>query len=76
MRPDGQLGNSDARVLLAVLAGYRRLDDLADVTGMPRSTVYSALKRLRRDEIVTWDEKKRGTLRPLVSLARSDLLAS
>jgi DNA-binding MarR family transcriptional regulator len=51
-----------------VLDGWRLLDDLALVTGLPRITAHSAIGRLERAELVTREAGTHGTLRALVTV--------
>lgn len=73
------VGVTDAqlRVLLGLLqfdwaadaAGAPTLDELAELCGRSRSTVYGHLHALRRAGLVAWEPGRRGTLRALVAPA-------
>jgi Mn-dependent DtxR family transcriptional regulator len=39
------------------------LADIAEHTGIKKSTVQSSLKKLRKDNVVTWEEGKQRTLK-------------
>jgi DNA-binding PadR family transcriptional regulator len=45
-------------ILKAIAAGYRYGFDIMDVTGLPSGTVYPALSRLERDDLLkfSWED--------------------
>jgi len=47
-----RLSHSAALILKAISLGYRFGLDVMEVTGLPSGTVYPALRRLERDELV------------------------
>lgn len=47
-----RLSHSAALILKALSIGYRFGFDIMEVTGLPSGTVYPALRRLERDELV------------------------
>jgi DNA-binding transcriptional ArsR family regulator len=66
--PDG-IGDTETRVLLAAthLHPVPTLDPIVASTGLPRSTVYSALRRLRARGLVDWDDERQGTMRVTIT---------
>ena len=48
-----RLSHSAALILKALSLGYRFGFDIMEVTGLPSGTVYPALRRLERDELVS-----------------------
>jgi len=64
--PSGAYGDSRTRVLLAVVDGCRTYAELIERTGVKRNTLWHCLRELRADGLVTWEDGKVGTLRPLV----------
>ena len=47
-----RLSHSAALILKALSLGYRFGFDVMEITGLPSGTVYPALRRLERDELV------------------------
>jgi DNA-binding PadR family transcriptional regulator len=58
-----RLSHSAALILKALSLGYCFGLDVMDVTGLPSGTVYPALRRLERDELVLskWESEKEAT---------------
>lgn len=58
-----RLSHSAALILKALSLGYRFGFDIMEVTGLPSGTVYPALRRLERDELVqsTWESEDDAT---------------
>jgi PadR family transcriptional regulator, regulatory protein PadR len=52
MTPPPRLSHSAALILKALSLGYCFGLDVMEVTGLPSGTVYPALRRLERDELV------------------------
>ena len=48
-----RLSHSAALILKALSLGYRFGFDIMEVTGLPSGTVYPALRRLERDDLVS-----------------------
>jgi PadR family transcriptional regulator, regulatory protein PadR len=63
-----RLSHTAALILKAISLGYRYGLDVMEVTGLPSGTVYPALRRLERDELVEskWEPEEEATanLRP------------
>lgn len=63
-----RLSHSAALILKALCLGYCFGSDVMEITGLPSGTVYPALRRLERDELVQskWepDEQASAQLRP------------
>ena len=63
-----RLSHSAALILKALSLGYRFGFDIMEITGLPSGTVYPALRRLERDELVSseWeaDAEVSGSGRP------------
>jgi PadR family transcriptional regulator PadR len=59
-----RLSHSAALILKALSLGYRFGFDVMEVTGLPSGTVYPALRRLERDELVEskWEPEEEATL--------------
>src|ERR1700751_3751738 len=59
-----RLSHSAALILKAISLGYRFGFDVMEVTGLPSGTVYPALRRLERDELVEskWEPEEEATL--------------
>jgi PadR family transcriptional regulator, regulatory protein PadR len=55
-----RLSHTAALILKALSLGYRFGLDVMDITGLPSGTVYPALRRLQRDELVTskWEPEE------------------
>lgn len=68
MIPYGALHNDTTRVMFATIAepAPRSISRIAERAGMTRNRVWMELAQLRKHGLVTWDESKTGTLRPLV----------
>ncbi len=58
-----RLSHSAALILKALSLGYRFGFDVMEVTGLPSGTVYPALRRLERDELVAsqWESEADAT---------------
>jgi DNA-binding PadR family transcriptional regulator len=58
-----RLSHSAALILKALSLGYCFGFDVMDVTGLPSGTVYPALRRLERDELVAskWEAEAEAT---------------
>lgn len=58
-----RLSHSAALILKALSLGYCFGLDVMDVTGLPSGTVYPALRRLERDELVAsrWEPEEEAT---------------
>jgi len=58
-----RLSHSAALILKAVSLGYCFGLDVMDITGLPSGTVYPALRRLERDELVEskWEPEEEAT---------------
>lgn len=54
-----KLSHSAALILRAIECGYRYGFDVMEVTGLPSGTVYPALRRLERDDLINarWEEE-------------------
>jgi DNA-binding PadR family transcriptional regulator len=54
-----QISHTSALILNTINSGYRYGFDIMEVTGLPSGTIYPALRRLEKDELVrgTWEEK-------------------
>lgn len=48
------------------ICGRVTITDLVDELGWSRSTIHWHLRMLRELDLITWDEGRAGTLRPLV----------
>lgn len=63
-----RLSHSAALILKALSLGYRFGFDIMEITGLPSGTVYPALRRLERDELVAsqWETESEvsGSGRP------------
>jgi len=62
------LTDIQTRVLLAVLAGHRFGGRIAEATGINRTSVWGALRRMSEYGLVTWDEGRHGTIRATVKM--------
>ena len=58
-----RLSHSAALILKALSLGYRFGLDIMDITGLPSGTVYPALRRLERDQLVEaqWEPQAEAT---------------
>lgn len=74
--PSSCVSPAQTNVLLALLRVHSRtgrvtIPALLAETGLAsKSTIHHHLHRLRKHGLVTWDEDRRGTLRPLVEVVR------
>ena len=63
-----RLSHSAALILKTLSLGYRFGFDIMEITGLPSGTVYPALRRLERDELVSsqWEAESdvQGSGRP------------
>lgn len=69
-RPSSALPQELADTYLTILAVYSltgrvTLDDLADMSDTPRSTIYYRLRRLRHAGLIGYEPRTPGSLRPL-----------
>lgn len=67
--------NNRTKVLLACLHIYERdgmvtMRQVADGAGVSLACAHDHLKALRSDGLVTWEDGKHGTLRPIVEVVR------
>lgn len=61
------LGDTDARIVLAVLDGETTISAVARQVGLSKTACYERMLRLRTLGLLTWEEHKQGTVRPLVA---------
>ena len=61
-----RLSHTSALILQTISRGYRYGFDIMDVTGLPSGTVYPALRRLERDELIQskWESEAVAKDRP------------
>jgi PadR family transcriptional regulator len=61
------LSHTSALILQTISHGYRYGFDIMDVTGLPSGTVYPALRRLERDQLIQskWESAAVALDRPL-----------
>src|ERR1700743_3079416 len=52
MAADARLSHTAAMILQAIHAGYRYGFSVMEMTGLPSGTVYPALRRLERDDLI------------------------
>jgi DNA-binding MarR family transcriptional regulator len=71
-RRTGYLTNIQTKVLLAVLAGHKTGNDIAKATGIAYSSVWRALQRLQKENLVHWEPRLHGTIRPLVTITNQN----
>ena len=59
MTENVKLSHTAALILRTIDCGYRYGFDIMDVTGLPSGTVYPALRRLERDELIAgkWEDE-------------------
>jgi PadR family transcriptional regulator PadR len=59
MMADTKLSHTAAMILQAVNAGYIYGFSVMEVTGLPSGTVYPAMRRLERDELIVshWEQQ-------------------
>jgi len=62
-----KLSHTSALILQTISHGYRYGFDIMDVTGLPSGTVYPALRRLERDQLIhsQWENEALAEERPL-----------
>jgi DNA-binding PadR family transcriptional regulator len=62
-----KLSHTSALILQTISYGYRYGFDIMDVTGLPSGTVYPALRRLERDQLIRskWESNALAQERPL-----------
>jgi DNA-binding PadR family transcriptional regulator len=62
-----KLSHTSALILQTLSYGYRYGFDIMDVTGLPSGTVYPALRRLERDQLIRskWESNALAQERPL-----------
>src|ERR1700730_7633653 len=60
------LSHTSALILQTISYGYRYGFDIMDVTGLPSGTVYPALRRLERDQLIQskWESEALAKDRP------------
>lgn len=68
------LTTSEIKVLLAVISVSQQrpritVRDVAQLAGFSLAHTHSILSTLRRSGVVTWEDNKTGTLRPLLEVA-------
>lgn len=68
------LTTSEIRVLLSVISVSQQrpriaVRDVASVSGLSLASTHKILSTLRRCGLVTWEDNKAGTLRPLLEEA-------
>jgi PadR family transcriptional regulator PadR len=63
MMNSGKLSHSAAMILRALSLEYRFGFEIMEVTGLPSGTVYPALRRLERDNLVTsnWEAEAKAS---------------
>jgi PadR family transcriptional regulator, regulatory protein PadR len=61
-----RLSHTSALILQTISHGYRYGFDIMDVTGLPSGTVYPALRRLERDQLIQskWESEALAKDRP------------
>src|SRR6266436_2284777 len=61
-----RLSHTSALILQTISQGYRYGFDIMDVTGLPSGTVYPALRRLERDQLIQskWESEALAKDRP------------
>ncbi|SRR6266550_279343 len=61
-----RLSHTSAMILQTITHGYRYGFDIMDVTGLPSGTVYPALRRLERDQLIQskWESEALAKDRP------------
>ena len=61
-----RLSHTCALILQSIRHGYRYGFDIMDVTGLPSGTVYPALRRLERDQLIQskWESEALAKDRP------------
>jgi PadR family transcriptional regulator PadR len=59
LRPEPRLSHTAAMILQAVNAGYVYGFSIMEMTGLPSGTVYPAMRRLERDELIRshWEQQ-------------------
>ena len=59
MAPETRLSHTAAMILQAVNAGYVYGFSVMEMTGLPSGTVYPAMRRLERDELIRshWEQQ-------------------
>lgn len=59
MGADPKLSHSAAMILQAIHAGYKYGFSIMEMTGLPSGTVYPAMRRLERDELIRsqWEKQ-------------------
>jgi PadR family transcriptional regulator PadR len=78
MAPEPKLSHTAAMILQAISAGYVYGFSVMETTGLPSGTVYPAMRRLERDELIRsqWErpaiaEAEQRPLRKYYKLTRS-----
>lgn len=58
-----RISHTSALILQTVSSGYIYGFDIMEVTGLPSGTIYPALRRLEKDDLVrgNWEDKKSAT---------------
>ena len=59
MAPEARLSHTAALILQAVNAGYGYGFSIMEMTGLPSGTVYPAMRRLERDDLIRshWEQQ-------------------
>lgn len=59
MGADPKLSHTAAMILLAIHAGYKYGFSIMEMTGLPSGTVYPAMRRLERDQLIRsqWEKQ-------------------
>ena len=59
MGADPKLSHTAAMILQAIHAGYKYGFSIMEMTGLPSGTVYPAMRRLERDELIRshWEQQ-------------------
>ncbi len=63
MSPEAKLSHTSAMILVAIHAGYIYGFSVMEMTGLPSGTVYPAMRRLERDDLIRshWEEPSIAT---------------
>jgi DNA-binding PadR family transcriptional regulator len=60
MGGDPKLSHTAAMILQAIHAGYKYGFSIMEMTGLPSGTVYPAMRRLERDDLIRSQWEKQG----------------
>lgn len=66
--PPGAISDTPTRILLLVICGHRTQRAICRALGKSQATVNHHAHTLRDAGLVSWDDRKQGTLLPLVGL--------